>query len=299
MEYKAPIESYRGSVHEVVLGTGDGALKLGGENSLPFHYFGGSIPNPLRLALGVLDMEPADWAEWLLESYQDVVSDPPRWARKCVEEYGADAVCLQLESTDPTEKDTSPEEAAALAKKVADAVDVPLIVYGTGTEDKDVAVLKRVAEVCSGMNLLLGPLLKENYEEISAAALEHGHRVVAQAPLDINLQKELHVKLCKNFPLERVVIDPLSPALGYGIEYAFSIMERIKQIGVIHCDQMMQMPILANLGAECWKTKEAKENRKQGILWEGITALTLALAGANILILRHPETLRLVREMMS
>ena len=298
MEYTVPVESYSGVVRELVLGAGEKALKIGGEGALAFHSFEGSIPNPPRLALEVYDMEPTEWAEWVLEPYKDVVSDPVKWAKKCVDDFGAEAICLQLVSTDPAGKDAPAEAAATLTKKVAEAVNVPLIVYGSGDGKKDIEVLSRVAEVCDGENLLLGPAVKENHEEIGKAALKHGHSVIAQSPLDINLMKELNIKLSKFFPPERIVIDPLSSGLGYGIEYSFTIMERTKQTGVMFKDETTQMPIIANLAEECWKTREAKSSREQGLLWEGITALSLVLAGANILVLRHPETLRLIKEMI-
>ena len=110
--------------------------------------------------------------------------------------------------------------------------------------------------------------------------------------------KELNVKLSKFFPTDRIVIDPLTSGLGYGMEYGFSLIERVKQIGIMTKDSMTMMPIIANIGGECWKTKQAKENKKQGLLWEGITAVSLLLAGANILVLRHPETLKLLKETM-
>jgi len=299
MQFKAPVESYSGQVREITIGKGAKALKIGGETTLPFHFFDeGSIPNPPRFALEVWDMEPVTWAKWLLEPFKDVVSDPVKWAMKCAKDFAVDAVCLQLASTDPADKDTPPEKAAALTKRVAEAINVPLIVYGTGDEKKDVQVLSKVAEVCDGENLLLGPAIKENYEEIAKAALQHGHALIAQTPLDINLMKELNIKLGKSFPPDRIVIDPLSSALGYGMEYSFTLMERAKQTGVIFKDGMTQMPIIANLGGECWKTREAKESKEQGILWEGVTALSLLLAGANILVLRHPETLKLLREII-
>ncbi|MCL0090706.1 acetyl-CoA decarbonylase/synthase complex subunit delta, partial [Dehalococcoidia bacterium] len=118
-------------------------------------------------------------------------------------------------------------------------------------------------------------------------------------PLDINLMKELNVGLCKFAPPERIVIDPLSSPLGYGMEYTFTIMERTKQAGVVFKDAMTQMPIIADLGTECWKTKEARASKEQGLAWEGITALSLLLAGANILVLRHPEALRALKELIS
>lgn len=296
MEFKALVESYSGSVREVTVGKGAKALKIGGENKLAYSFFDeGSIPNPPRFALEVLDMEPEGWAEWALEPVKDVASDPVKWAKKCLD-YGADMICLRLASTDPAGEDASAEAAAELAKKMAEAITVPLIVYGTGDENKDAQVLPRVAEVCDGENLLLGPVIKENYEVVAKAAQEHGHAIIAQTPLDINLEKELNIKLSKFFSPERIVIDPLSSALGYGMEYSFTIMERTKQTGVTFKDAMTQMPIIADLAEECWKTKEAKGNKEQGILWEGMTAVSLLLAGANIVILRHPETLKLVKE---
>jgi acetyl-CoA decarbonylase/synthase complex subunit delta len=296
MEFKPPKESYTGNVREITFGKGENALKIGGENILPFHFFDEGVqPNPPRFALEVLDMVPEDWPDFLKEPYADVISDPVKWAKKC-ETYGADAICLTLLSTDPAEKNTPPDEAVSLVKRMIGEIKRPLIIYGSGDEKKDAEVLPRIAEACKGENLLLGPVQKENYEVVGRAILENGHVAIAQSPLDINLLKELNIKLCKFLPPERVVIDPLSSALGYGIEYSFSIMERVKQIGVITKDSMTMMPIIANLGAECWKTKQAKENENQGLLWEGVTAISLLLAGANLLVLRHPETLKLVKE---
>lgn len=296
MEYREPVESYTGVVREVTIGVGKKSLKIGGENILPLHFFDqGSSPNPARYALEVVDMRPDDWPEHALEPFKDVASDPIEWAKRC-QSFGVDAVSLFLMSTDPAVKNAPAEGAARLTREVAEAIDLPLIVYGSGDEKKDAEVLPRVAEVCRGLNLLIGPVLKENYEVVGRAILDNGHCAIAQSPLDINLLKELNVKLSKFFPPERIVIDPLSSALGYGMEYSFSLIERVKQIGIMTKDSMTMMPIIANLADECWKTKQAKESKKQGLLWEGITALSLLLAGANILVLRHPETLRLIRE---
>jgi acetyl-CoA decarbonylase/synthase complex subunit delta len=295
MEYKAPVEEYTGVVREVTIGKGKNSIKIGGENMLPLHFFDtGSNPNPVKFALEILDMEPPDWPEHLIQPFKDVLSDPVIWAKKC-EELGADAVFLRLVSTDPAVKDSSVDGAAILAKKVAEAINLPLIVYGSGDDKKDAEVLPKVAEACDGMNLLIGPVQKENYEIVGKALLDHGHNASALSPLDINLLKELNVKLGKFFPAEKIVIDPESAALGYGMEYSFSLMERVKQIGVITKDSMTMMPIIADLGGECWKTKQAKESKEQGLLWEGMTALSLLLAGANIIVLRHPETLKLIK----
>lgn len=298
MEYKAPKEAYPGVVREITIGKGKKSLKIGGENILPFHFFDeGTSPNRPAFALEILDMEPIDWPDHLIEPFGKAISDPIEWAKKC-ENFGIDALCLYLISTDPAEKDASPEEAALLVKRILKEVKKPLIIYGSGDEQKDSKVLPKVAELCAGEDLLLGPVQKENYEVVGKAILDYGHIAIAQSPLDINLLKELNIKLCKILSPEKVVIDPLSSALGYGIEYSFSLIERVKQIGIITKDSMTQMPIIANLGGECWKTKQAKENKEQGLLWEGITALSLLLAGANVLVMRHPETIKLVKEIV-
>ena len=297
MEYKAPLETFSGKVKEVVIGKSEDAIKVGGESVLPFHFFEGTIENRPRIALELYDIEPQGWAESVIEPYKDVISDPVAWAKKCLD-YGADLVCIRLMSTDPAGANGSADKAAEVVKKVVSAIKAPVIVCGSGDEAKDVDVLTKVAEVCDGENLLLGPLVKENYDPISKAALEHGHSIIAQTPLDINLEKELNVKLLKTFPPEKIVIDPLSSGLGYGMEYSFTIMERTKHIGIMFGDATMQMPIIADLGGECWKTKQAKENEKQGLLWESITALDLLLAGANILVLRHPESCKLMKEVI-
>jgi acetyl-CoA decarbonylase/synthase, CODH/ACS complex subunit delta len=294
MEYKAPVETYTGKVKEVTLGAGSKALKIGGENTLPLHSFEGSAANRVLVALEVDDNGASGWAEWVLEPYKDVVNDPVKWARRCLEK-GADLICLHLESTDPQGANKSAGEAASLVKRMSAEIDAPLIVYGCGDEKKDVEVLTAVAQGCKGANLLLGPAVKENYEAIAKAVSENGHCIIAQTPMDINLEKELNVKLLKAVPPERIVIDPLSSAVGYGMEYSFTIIERTKHIGVMFGDMAMQMPVIADLGRECWKTSQAKANREQGILWEGITAMTLLLAGANVLVLRHPENCKYIK----
>ena len=297
MEYKAPVETFSGKVTEVVIGKGDNAIKIGGESVLPFHYFEGTIENKPKLALEIQDMDPAGWAEWVREPYKDVIADPVTWAKRCLE-LGADAICMRLASTDPAGDNNSADKAAETVKQVVSSVKAPFIIYGSGDETKDIEVLSKVAELCDSEKLLLGPVVKENYEPISKAALDHGHCIIAQTPLDINLEKELNVKLLKTFPPDRIVIDSLSSGLGYGMEYSFTIMERTKHTGVMFGDTTMQMPMIADLGGECWKTKQAKESEERGVLWESITAVSLVLAGANLLVLRHPESFTIIRDII-
>jgi len=295
MDYRAPLETYTGKIKEIVLGSGPKAIKIGGQSILPLHYFEGAAANRPVVALEVDDNGAAGWSAHAAGPFKDVVRDPLKWAKRCLE-MGADLVCLHLEGTDPQGANKTAAEAAELVKMVAGELNAPLIVYGCGDDKKDIEVLVAVAEACRGKNLLLGPAVKENYADIARAVAENGHCIIAQTPIDINLEKELNVKLLKQLPAERIVIDPLSSALGYGMEYSFTIMERSRQVGVVYGDTAMQMPIIADLGRECWKTNQARADREQGMLWESITAMTLLLAGADILVLRHPDNCRLLKE---
>jgi acetyl-CoA decarbonylase/synthase complex subunit delta len=298
MTFEIPKENYKASVFEVTLGSGPKAFKVGGETAPAFHRFEGTWPHPPRFALEVYDSEPSDWAEALVAEYREVLGNPVQWARKCVASFGAEAVCLQLASTSPVEKDTPAREAAALAREVAAAIDVPLIVYGTGAEEKDAEVLIAVAEACAGKNLMLGPLVKKNFDVISSAAQQFGHGVILQTALEIPEAKELNLKLTKTFPPDRILYDPLSPALGYGMEYGYSVMERMKLAGTSFGDVNLRMPLVANIGAECWEIKEAKESKEQGLIWEAMTSLTYLLGGANLVIVRHPQTPVMVKKII-
>jgi len=298
MTLEIPKETYKASVFEVTLGSGPKAFKVGGETAPAFHLFEGAWPNPSKFALEIYDTEPTDWAETLMEEYGEVLANPVNWARKCVEAFGAEAVCLQLASTSPVEKDTPASEAAALAREVAEAIAVPLIVYGTGSEDKDIEVLSAVAKACAGKNLMLGPLVKKNFDVIARAAQEFGHGVILQTALEIPEAKELNLKLTKTFPPDRILYDPLSPALGYGMEYGYSVMERMKLAGTSFGDVNLRMPLVANIGAECWEIREAKESKEQGLIWEAMTCLTYLLGGANLVIVRHPKTPAIVKKII-
>jgi len=300
MEYKAPIESNSGIVNVVTLGKPGGkTAKIGGENILPFHFFdNGSWPNPPVFALQILDREPSEGLPaFLYEPFKDALHDPAKWAKEIEEFDYVDAIQLYLLSTDPSDQDSTPEKAAETTIKVAEATNLPLIIYGSGDPDKDAKVLPAVCEAVDGMNYLIGPVQKENYEVVGKAILDHELLLSAQTPMDINLLKELNVKLGHFFPLERIVIDPLSPALGYGIEYTYSLMERIKQLGEIIKDKMTQMPMIADFATEVWRSRQARENEEQGILWEAMTSLALLTAGANILTHRHLKSMKLVKEM--
>jgi acetyl-CoA decarbonylase/synthase complex subunit delta len=229
------------------------------------------------------------------------------WARACVEQHGADMICVQLASTDPNAADTSPEDAAGTVKAVAAAVDVPIIVYGSGSTDKDAEVLKAVAEAMVDRPIAMGPTTEDNFKPITAAALAYGHIVVAETPIDVNMAKQLNILISQlGLPPERILLDPSTGAVGYGIEYSFTVSERLRLAALGQNDDMTQMPMICNLGKEAWRSKEAKtpvdeeptwgDAHNRGVLWEATTAITMAASGANVLVMRHPESVALIHK---
>jgi len=301
-----PKTTYNGKVKEIKLGPDNHSIIVGGENCFPFYLFEGSMPNKPRIAMEVWDMTPDDWPAAALEPFKDVISDPVAWANKCISEYGAEMICLQLISTDPNGLNRSAAEAAAMANKVADAISVPLIVWGTANMEKDTDVLRAVAEACQGKNVILGPLEEKDYKKIGAAAIAYRQTVIASSPIDINLAKQLNILLGNLGISENMLImDPTVSSIGYGIEYCYSVMERIRSAGLTQGDDKLQYPLICNISKETWKAKESRileqddpkmgDAKKRGILMEAISALILALAGGNILVMRHPEAIKLLK----
>jgi len=309
MALEIPKTLYSGKIREIKLGKGDKGVTVGGETSYPFYLFEGEMPNLPKIAMEVWDCPPDDWSEAALEPFQGVTDDPVAWAKKCIDDYGAEMIALQLISTDPNGLDRGVDEAAEVVKKVADAIDVPLIVWGCSDKEKDSEVLRRVCEVCEGKNLIIGPVAEENYKRIGAAAIGYHHTVISSSPIDINLAKQLNILLGNlGVPDEIIMIDPTVSGIGYGIEYCYSVMERIRMAGLTQQDEKLQFPVICNIAKETWKTKEVHmandelnmgDARKRGILMEAMSAMVLLLAGGDVLIMRHPEAIKLVRETMA
>jgi acetyl-CoA decarbonylase/synthase complex subunit delta len=253
-------ESYAGAIKQISLGKGDKTVTVGGESCYPFYQFEGDMPNKPKIAMEIWDMKPDEWPEAALTPFKDVVSDPAAWAKKCVEEFGADMIVLQLKSTDPNGKNTSADDAAATVKKVLASVDVPLIVWGTAAPQKDEEVLKKISESCEGANLVLGPVEEKNYKGIGASAMGYGHMVISSSPIDVNLAKQINI-LLENLgvPMDKIIIDPTTGGLGYGLEYSYSVMERLRIAAITQGDENLQFPLINNLGTDKWKCKQAKQ----------------------------------------
>lgn len=309
MPVEIPTEKWTGKIREVTLGGGGRkTVTVGGETALPFLHFEGSIPNRPVVAVQILDVRPEGWSEPLLKAWGDVVNDPAAWAKKAVE-LGADIVFCTLASAHPENQNTGAAEAHATAKKLLNAVDVPLIFYGPEVVDKDNEVLVAVSDAAAGLGLGLGVCEDKNYRTIVASCLANGHVAIGRAPIEINMQKQLNILMSDmGIQPDRILMDPTTGALGYGLEYTYSVMERLR-LAALGGDSMTSMPIICTVGHEAWRQKEAKAAdgvpeawgslEERGILWEQLTASTLLSAGADIVVLRHPKSVELVKDSIS
>ncbi|MFY9812544.1 MAG: acetyl-CoA decarbonylase/synthase complex subunit delta [Dehalococcoidales bacterium] len=308
MAIEIPKTNYSGKIKEIKLGKGEKAVTVGGENSYPFYLFEGTMPHKPRIAMEVPDSVPQEWPKAALEPFADVKNDPVAWAKKCIHEYGAEIIALQLVSTDPNGLDRSADEAAVVVKKVADAIHVPLIVWGTANHEKDTQVLTKVCEICQDKRLIIGPVEEKDYKKIAAAAIAYKHTIVASSPIDINLAKQLNI-LLGNLGVadDMILMDPTVSGIGYGLEYCYSVMERMRMAGLTQQDEKLQFPIICNLSKEVWKSKEVNQPdnesnmgnaKNRGILMEAMSAAALLMAGGDVIIMRHPEAINLTKELI-
>ncbi|MBI4823579.1 MAG: acetyl-CoA decarbonylase/synthase complex subunit delta [Nitrospirae bacterium] len=307
MAFTVPKETYSGKVYSVTIGTGDSQITIGGDNVLPFNGFEGSIPNRPVIAYEIQDVPPSDWPQAVRKPFEGVSSDPVKWAKFCQDTLKAKAIALRLTGTHPDRENRSGEEAAKTVKDVLNVVNLPLIILGSNHAEKDSQVLVSSAEAGKDRNLLIGKAQEANYKTIVAAAMANNHKVIAMSELDINLSKQLNILITQmGFDKERLVTDPMSSALGYGLEYTYSVMERIRLAALTQNDAVMQPPMLADVGIYVWKIKETQAEESEqtlwgalderAILWEAMTATSFLIAGAELLIMRHPRAVSAVEK---
>ena len=222
-----PTEKWTGKIHEVKLGgNGRKSVVVGGETTLPFLHFEGKIPNRPLIAIEIQDRNPTDWSPHLISAWGDVLSDPGAWAKKAVE-YGADIIALRLRSAHPEEASTGADEAKKNVDMVLSAVDIPVIILGPGVVEKDNEVLVAASEAARGQRVALGNCEEKNHRTIAASCIADGHVAIAKTPIDLNLAKQLNILLCDiGLSPDSILMDPTTGALGYGIEYCYSVMER-------------------------------------------------------------------------
>ena len=313
MTFEIPKETNAGKVVEVTIGatpekggTRSHTMTIGGSTALPFHFFEGEHPHRPVVAMEVFDKAPAKHLDSLMEYFSDVIDKPAEMAKRCVDEYGAEFISVRLSGTHPEKGNLSAEEAAEIVQAVLKSVKVPLIITGHSHFEKINEVMKKVCEVTAGENCLINYAETDNYKTIAAACLAYGHTLAAQSPIDVNLAKQLNILLTDmNFPPEKIVMDPLTSTLGYGLEYTYSIMERIRNDGLAG-DKMLAFPMLINPGYESFRIKETWASEKdypewgslesRAAYWETSTAMSLLLTGAELLIMYHPQAVEVIKK---
>jgi len=313
MAAELALEKWSGQVSTVHIGAtkqegGSRArtISVGGQTALPYLFKEGALPNKPVIAFEIWDTQPPDWPDELTKPYKDVFADPVAWAEKCVKNYHAEILCLKLQGTHPDFGDKNADSAAKLVSQLIKAVAVPLIILGSGDDTKDNRILPACSEAANGQRCLIGSVVQDNYKTLAAVVLADGHNIIAESPIDINIAKQLNILISDmGLPLERIVIDPTIGALGYGLEYAYSIMERAR-LAALAGDKTLACPFIVFAGKESWRAKEARANVhefpswgpecERGIIWETLTAAALIQAGADILVMRHPKAIDNIRK---
>jgi len=308
MSLEIPKEKFSGKTVQTRLGatseqggTRGKSLSIGGVEGLPFHAFETTAPNPPYIGMNVLDtLRGID--DQLKSMLGDVINDPVNWAKKCEQDWNADFIVLKMLSANPEEENRSPPECASLVKEVLKAVKLPLVVYGSGNYETDAKLMEEVSIAAGGERIFIGLADEDNYKSLAAAAMSNGHGVVGFSNLDINLAKQIAILLMDyGVNREDILIDPLQAALGVGLEYTYSVIERLKQ-GALMGDSSLQTSIICDCSPAV-NTREALDSNSslgkvesRAVNWEVITAETSLLAGADLIILMHPESVRLVKK---
>jgi len=307
-------ESFTGSVNRVTLGTTKehggtrtSTVTVGGARNM---VYGGSPDDAGEkpvVAMDVLDTRPDDWPDALIEPYRNVLDSPGDWAKKCVQEFGAELICVKFEGIHPDKGNKDAAHAVKVTEELLKAVGVPLVLWSCGYDEKDNQVMPKVSGAAKGESCLIGTVTEDNYKSLTAIALADGHFLITEAPLDINIAKQVNILASDmGFPLERIVTFQSTGALGYGIEYAYSIQERQRQAALAG-DKMMAMPAICDVGYESWRAKEAKlanapgwgDVADRGPMWEAATATCLLQAGVDIIRMRHPRAVAAVKNFIN
>ena len=305
-------EKWSGKINSVNIGatkeeggSRTSVVKIGGQATLPYIFNDGDIPCRPVIAAEVWDIAPNDWSSILNGELKDVYSDPVSWSRKLIDEIKVDLICLKLQGAHPDLGDRTPEQEVKLVKDIISNVGVPLIVIGCGDDSKDNLILPACAEATKGEKCLFGSAVQDNYKTLVAACQADGHNIIAESPIDINIAKQLNILIHEmGFGLDKIVIDPTVGALGYGLEYAYSIMERAR-LAALTGDKMVAQPFICFSGPEAWRAKEAKasieehpewgKELERGVIWEVLTSTTFLQSGADILVMRHPKAISIVK----
>jgi len=311
-EVGIPIQDYPGSVVEVRLGatkaeggTRGRSIVIGGETAPAFYNFQVILPHKPVIAMDVFDWPKVPLPKAVKMHFREVLEQPAEWARLCVEKFDAEMINVHFLTIDPLIEDAPPSAAVKIVEEVLQAVDVPLAIGGCGDPQKDLDVFTAIAEATAGERLLFGSVtLDMKIEETARIIKEHGHTVIAFTSMDVNKARELNRKLYDFLPKEDIIMDTTTAALGYGLDYAFTVMERCR-LAALKGDPELNHPISSG-STNAWAAREAwmkmgpewSPRELRGPIWETVTAQTLLLAGVDYFMMMHPASVKAVRTMI-
>ena len=310
MSFVPKKHTYNAHINEVVLGVGDKAVTIGGQNVLAFHTFDGEITNAPKIGVELTDAGMAMCTMPGEQKFYEGCATVADMAKRASAMEGASFICLHLEGADPNGENKSVDECVELAKSVADATDMPLVVMGCKNIEKDTELFNKIAEALAGKNILVLSARDENYKAIGAGAgLAYGQKVGAESAVDINLAKQLNTVMPQlGVSAQSIVMNIGSAAAGYGFEYVASTLDRVKDAALSQSDAMLQMPIITPVSADTWGVKEAimpeadmpewGSQEERGIEMEIVTAAAVLASGSDAMIMRHPEAIRTIAAMI-
>ncbi len=309
MPFTGKSGKFNAAIRTVEIGTGEKAVKLGGENVLPFYTFDAPIENAPKIGVMITDMGLENEVAGIKDYYAGATTFA-EIAKKAEEMPGADFVVLRFEGADPNGENRSVEDCVAIAKEVGDAITAPLVIEGCKNVEKDAELFSKVAEALQGKNVLILSAREENYKAVAAAAgLAYGQKVGAESAVDINLAKQLNVLIGQlGVDQSNVVMNVGSAAAGYGFEYVVSTMDRVKAAALAQGDVQLQMPIMTPVADEAWNVKEAMASEadmpewgsqeERGIDMEVETAAAVLASGSNAVILKHPTSVATISKLI-
>ena len=310
MSFVPKKQTYNARINEVVLGVGEKAVTIGGQNVLAFHTFDAEIANAPKIGVELTDAGMAMCTMPGEQKFYEGCATVADMAKRAETMEGASFICLHLEGADPNGENKSVDECVALAKSVADATDMPLVIMGCKNIEKDTELFNKIAEALSGKNILVLSARDENYKAIGAGAgLAYGQKVGAESAVDINLAKQLNTVMTQlGVNAQSIVMNIGSAAAGYGFEYVASTLDRVKDAALSQSDAMLQMPIITPVSADTWGVKEAimpeadmpewGSQEERGIEMEIVTAAAVLASGSDAVIMRPPEAIRTIAAMI-
>lgn len=310
MAFEPKTQAFTSSIATVTLGTGDKAVKLGGVNVLPFYSFDAPIENAPKIGIEITDAGIAAYPQKGLQEFYAGCTTPAEMAKKVEQMHGASFICLHFEGADPNGENKPVADCVEIAKSVAEATTLPIVIMGCKNIEKDAELFSKIAEALQGKNILVLSAREEDYKTVGASvALAYNQKVGAESAVDINLAKQLNVLLTQlGVAPSSIVMNAGSAAAGYGYEYVASTLDRIRAAALAQSDDQLQMPIITPVSTETWSVKESMmaeadmpewgDAEERGIEMEITTAAACLAGGSDAVIMRHPAAVKAIATMI-